>query len=138
MPIGLSTSCSLDIDTEMVELAGTSSKFRSVKPGKHTVTLQCEALIESHPLVGGHLPWISRQINKAEIVYIFGIAQGGVPTGNFVQGKAYIAHVSTNGPAEGYATLSITLQGTGEVVITATPLPAMISETGETETYDTL
>ena len=46
-PIGLSTSASITVNTDMVEKAATSAKAKEFLPGRYTFTMQCEKLYDA-------------------------------------------------------------------------------------------
>lgn len=126
-PIGLSTSCSIDMDTEMVEMASGSSIFRSYKPGRHNITIQCDRLINYTTTGGDHISWISMQMSRRAITFRIATVDDGTPYGIGLEGMAYVSHQTATGQVEGYATHSITLQVTGQVTVRSLT-PTALSE----------
>ena len=129
VPIGLSTSCTIDIDTEMVEMAGMTSKFRSFKPGRHTVTIQCDRMIDTQPIISDHVSWLMLQLQGALVTYQVSTVEDGSPYGRGFQGSAYVSHQSLNGSVDGYATHSITLQGSGDFTFATTATTSLEDDT---------
>ena len=105
--VGLSTSCSLDIQTEMIPVAGQSSTYTSVIAGRTSMTIQVDRLISSvNPL-----SLVRLQLERIPLRYVVDVV------GETISGFAYISSQSANAPTEGYATNSITLTCTGEIEI---------------------
>lgn len=105
--VGLSTSCSLDIQTEMIPVAGQSSKFTSVIAGRSSMTIQVDRLIGSD----NPLNLAKMQLERTPLQYVVDVA------GAKISGRAYISSQSANAPTEGYATNSVTLTCTGDIEI---------------------
>lgn len=103
--VGLSTSCSLDIQTEMIPVAGQSPGFTSVIAGRSSMTIQVDRLISSER----PLSFAKLQLERTLLQYVVDAA------GETISGYAYISSQSANAPTEGYATNSITMTCTGEI-----------------------
>ena len=109
MLIGMSTSCSLDMDTEMVECAAMASGYRSYRPGKCGGTISIERLFDA----GYGMPLLYMQTRRTLLKYVVEV------DGHTVSGEAYISHQSAAAPVNGYATHNVTLTCTGEIVVDA-------------------
>ena len=114
-PIGLSTSCTIDIDTEMVEMAGSSSVFRTFRPGRHTVTIQCDRMMNDSYMGGDYNPWLNLQLHGTKVPFRIATVEDGTPYGSIWAGEAYVVRESVGAPVDGYATHNVTLQVTGEI-----------------------
>lgn len=117
-PIGLSTACTIDIDTEMVEMASGSSVFRTFRPGRHNVTIQCDRLMNDSYIGGDYNPWLNLQINRTKVAFRIATVEDGTPYGHSWAGEAYVSRQSVSGQVDGYATHNVTLQVTGEITNT--------------------
>lgn len=107
--IGLSTSCNVDLDTEMVECASLASAFRSYRPGKSGGTISIERLFDA----GGGMPMMYLQMQRTSLKYAVEV------DGLTISGNAYISSQSAAAPVSGYATHRVTLTCTGEIVVDA-------------------
>lgn len=126
--IGMSTSCTIDLDTEMVEMAGRAAGFREYIAGKHNMTIQCECMVDSQPIASGHVPWMQLQLNRGRVSFAVATAEGGTAYGVALEGEGIVSHQSLTGSVDGYATHSITIQCTGEITYTNMSQTAAISE----------
>lgn len=106
--VGMSTNCTLDIQTEMIAVIGASPVNSSFVPGRNSVTIQVERLINSEKPVS----LMRLQMARTPLNYVVQIE------GATLSGKAYISAQSAAAPSVGYATNSVTLTCTGEVKIT--------------------
>lgn len=107
--IGMSTSCSLDMDTEMVECASMASGYRSYLPGKCGGTISIERLFDA----GYGMPLLYMQTRRTLLKYVVEV------DGHTVSGESYISHQSAAAPVSGYATHNVTLTCTGEIAVDA-------------------
>ena len=105
--VGLSTSCSIDIQTEMIPVVGGSSFFTSVVPGRNSMTIQVERLISST----SPLSLAKMQVARTRLRFVVEVE------GARIVGEAYISSQSANGPSSGYALNSITLTCTGDLAV---------------------
>ena len=107
--IGLSTSCSVDLNTDMVELAALASAFRSYKAGRSGGTISVERLFSATDSV----PMMYMQVHRIPLKYVVEVE------GMTIAGEAYISSQSANAPAQGYASHRVTLTCTGEIAVDA-------------------
>lgn len=105
--VGLSTSCSIDLQTDMIEMASLADAFRSYTPGRHSMTIQIDRLVDTY----NTLPMLSLQMARTRLSYIVEV-EGGT-----VSGSAYISSQRAEAPVQGYATHNISLTCTGSVTI---------------------
>lgn len=125
--IGLSTSASLTITTDMAEMAASSAKAKAFIPGRYTFTLQCEKLYDAtsddtdfnmqrylllSQLNGRALDFV---LDEAEVVS--GSLAIDPHSSLAIRGQVYVNNFTENAPADGYANVSISFQGTGELDI---------------------
>ncbi len=126
--IGLSTSASLTVTTDMAEKAATSAKAKEFLPGRYTFTMQCEKLYDATEDDGGfnmQRYLLLSQLNGRALDFVLDeakVVDGSLaidPRSSLtVSGKVYVNNFTENAPAEGYASVSISFQGTGELDIT--------------------
>lgn len=126
--IGLSTSASLTITTDMVEAASASAKAKSFLPGRYTFTMQCEKLYDATEDDGGfnmQRYLLLSQLNGRVLDFVLDEAKvvGGLlaidPNSALtIRGQVYVNNFTENAAADGYANVSISFQGTGELDIT--------------------
>lgn len=105
--VGLSTSCSIDLQTDMIEMASTSDVFREYTPGRHSMSIQIDRLYDT----SNTLSMFALQISRTIIKYVVDVE------GATVMGEAYISSQKAAGPVDGYATHNISLTCTGEVAV---------------------
>lgn len=126
-PIGLSTSASITITTDMVEAASASAKAKSFLPGRYTFTMQCEKLYDATEDDGGfnmQRYLLLSQLNGRALDFVLDEAK--VVDGSLaidpnsaltIRGQVYVNNFTENAAADGYANVSISFQGSGELDI---------------------
>lgn len=126
-PIGLSTGASLNIVTDMVEMASESAKAKAFLPGRYAFTLQCEKLYDvtsddSDFNMQRYL--LLSQLNGSALDFV--LDECKVVDGSLaidprslltIRGQVYVNNFTENAPSDGYANVSISFQGTGELDI---------------------
>ena len=105
--VGMSTNCTLDIQTEMIAVIGASPVSSSFVPGRNSMTIQVERLINSEKPVS----LMKLQMARTPVDYVVEVEN------STISGRAYISSQSAAAPSVGYATNSITLTCTGEITI---------------------
>ena len=109
--IGMSTSCALDVDAEVVELAskGRGRRNRTRRYG-YTLTVEClfdagdmQRVLARSLKAGTELPWVMAEGMGADVVHY--------------SGSAVVSRYNMTANVNGYATASVTLTGTGELEI---------------------
>lgn len=120
-PIGLSTSCTLDINTDMVEVASQSARAKSFTPGRYSYTVQIDRLVDVEQ-GGGTDKLLRYELNNTPLTIVVGSVtryDSGMALGDFpamsLMGEAYISHQSLTGSVDGHATHNVSMQGTGEL-----------------------
>lgn len=126
--IGLSTSASINITTDMVEAASASAKAKSFIPGRYSFTMQCEKLYDATEDDGGfnmQRYLLLSQLNGSALDFVLDeakVVDGSLaidPNSSLtISGAVYVNNFVENAPADGYASVSISFQGTGELDIT--------------------
>jgi predicted secreted protein len=119
---GLSTSCSLSISTDTIEMASLNSLAKSYIAGRYSYTLQSDRLYDGGDMMRRLLTYM---VTRKPLAFRFseGAAVGGEMVeqrgsgGMTLSGEAYITGYNINAPVEGYANVSISLQGTGPLTI---------------------
>lgn len=119
---GLSTSCSLSISADTIEMASINSLAKSYIAGRYSYTLQSDRLYDGGDMMR-HL--LTYMVSRTPLAFRFaeGASVGGEmvePRGSggmTITGSAYITGYTINAPIEGYANVSISLQGTGPLTI---------------------
>lgn len=122
-PIGLSTSCTLDINTDMIEMASSSARAKAYTPGRYSYTVQIDRLVDVEYSKEGDTNKLLRyELNNTPMTIVVGevtlIDGEMVPsdyTQNRVVGEAFISNQSLSGSVAGHATHRVSLQGTGEL-----------------------
>lgn len=102
--VGLSTSCTVDLNTDMVELASLAGTCRNYRPGKSGGTIGVERLLD----VSG-MSLMYMQVQRMRLKYVVEV------DGMTLSGDAYISGQSAAAPVQGYATHRVTLTMTGEI-----------------------
>lgn len=125
--IGLSTAASINIVTDMTEKASTSKSAKEFLPGRYSFTLQCDRLYDatsddSDNNMQRYLMLSQLRCDLLSFSLDEATMEGGelVPSINTqmtVSGSVYVSGFTVNAPAEGYASVSISFQGTGELDI---------------------
>jgi predicted secreted protein len=120
-PIGLSTSCTIDINTDMIEMASQSAKAKAYMPGRYSYTVQIDRLVDVEQ-GGGTDKLLRYELNNTPLTIVVGSVTrygSGMELGDFpamsLMGEAYISHQSLTGSVDGHATHNVSMQGTGEL-----------------------
>lgn len=119
---GMSTNCSINITTDVVEKAADNAFSKSFAAGRYSYTLQSDRLYD-----GGDMMVRLLQYMVGGIILPFRMAEGDAVGGEMVpktgtggiiiSGEAFITNYSINAPVEGYANVSISLQGVGRLTV---------------------
>ena len=122
-PFGAATNCTLDVQGDVTELASLSSRAKAFIPGKYSWTLNVEALYDvaedgsdfQTRLLRAQLECTKLRMRMAESYNSVPLE----PTGRYIEyeGEVYVTSFSINAGVSGYATASVTMQGTGELII---------------------
>ena len=106
--VGLATSCDVDLQTDMIEMASLS-QFRSYKAGRSGGTISISRLFSS----SDSFSFMALQLAKTPISYVVELDD------MTISGEAYISSQQANSPSQGYASHSITLTCTGDINVDA-------------------
>jgi hypothetical protein len=118
---GLSTNCSINITADVNEMASTSSRAKTYTVGRYSYTLQSDRLYDG----GDMMATLLRHMVSGEPI-LFRMAEGVAVGGEMVQtsgggmiisGTAIVTGYTVNAPIEGYANVSLSLQGVGDLSI---------------------
>lgn len=105
-----STSCSLEVSSDQIDVTNKSSGFRKEYVyGFKSFTINCEGLITLNDY--DYFDMITDQENNTFISVTFTIGS------TVFSGTCNIESVSVDGPVEGVATYSVSLQGTGDYTL---------------------
>jgi predicted secreted protein len=105
-----STSCSLEVSSDQVDITNKSSGFRKEYVyGFKSYTISCEGLITLDNY--DYFDMLTDQENNTQISITFTIGT------KIFSGTCNIESVSVDGPVEGVATYSVSLQGTGDYTL---------------------
>lgn len=123
VPIGMSTSCSIQISADAIEVAGMSARGRSFIPGRYSYTVQVDKLYD-----GGEMEEALMQALLYGDTIHFVIANAAVDGGQLIrkystlnlEGEAILTNYTMTAPAAGYATANVSLQGSGDLYVYTT------------------
>ncbi|MFY8248182.1 MAG: phage tail tube protein [Gloeomargaritales cyanobacterium] len=104
-----STNCSFDITTAQLDVTSYNSDwFKEYKNDISEWNVTCDGLIS----IGDYdyKDMLDAHLNRTKVTIRFTI---GTPSGNVVYGYGYITSLTLNGPVEGVATYSVSIQGIG-------------------------
>jgi predicted secreted protein len=102
-----STSCSLEVSSDQVDITNKSSSFRKEYAyGFKSFTINCEGLITLDNY--DYFDMLTDQENNTQISVTFTVGT------KVFSGTCNIESISVDGPVEGVATYSVSLQGTGD------------------------
>ena len=105
-----STSCSLEVSSDQVDVTNKSSGFRKeYVDGFKSFTSSCDGLITLDDY--DYFDMLTDQENNTVISVTFTI------DAKVFSGSCNIESVSVDGPVEGVATYSVSLQGTGDYTL---------------------
>jgi predicted secreted protein len=105
-----STSCSLEVSSDQVDITNKSSGFRKEYVyGFKSFTISCDGLITLDNY--DYFDMLTDQENNTQISVTFTIGT------KIFSGTCNIESVSVDGPVEGVATYSVSLQGTGDYTL---------------------
>lgn len=102
-----STSCSLEVSSDQIDITSKSSGFRKQYAyGFKSFTISCEGLITLNDY--DYFDMLTDQENNTQISVTFSLDS------RVFSGTCNIESVSIDGPVEGVATYSVSLQGTSD------------------------
>ena len=105
-----STSCSLEVSSDQVDITNKSSSFRKEYAyGFKSFTINCEGLITLDNY--DYFDMLTDQENNTQISVTFTVGT------KVFSGTCNIESISVDGPVEGVATYSVGLQGTGDYTL---------------------
>jgi predicted secreted protein len=105
-----STSCSLEVSSDQVDVTNKSSGFRKEYAyGFKSFSISCEGLITLDNY--DYFDMLTDQENNTQISVTFTVGT------KVFSGTCNIESVSVDGPVEGVATYSVGLQGTGDYTL---------------------
>jgi hypothetical protein len=122
-PFGAATSCTLNVNTDMVGMAALASRAKNVKPGKYGWSITVDALYDVNEaksdmqtrLLRAQLEGAKLRFRMAEVIPdTYPLEPSGQHTE--YEGDVYVASWSANA-GDGMGTFNVTLQGTGELDI---------------------
>lgn len=119
-PIGLSTACSLSITSEMTEVVAADSQSKRFIPGRYTYSLKVDRLYD-----GGDMMYTLINSLKTRRALNFAFCGADAVGGEMIPisgglrfaGSGYVTDIGMNAPVAGYATVNISMQGTGELIV---------------------
>lgn len=118
---GMSTNCSISITTDVVEKASGNALSKAFAAGRYSYTLQSDRLYD-----GGDMMLKLLQYVVTGQPVVWRMAEGDAVGGEMVarsggelilSGEALITSYNVNAPIEGYANVSISLQGVGSLTV---------------------
>ena len=122
-PFGAATNCTLDVQGDVTELASFSSRAKAYIPGKYSWTLNVEALYDvaedgsdfQTRLLKAQLAGTKLRMRMAESLNPPMLE----PSNRVIEyeGDVYVTSFNISAGVSGYATASVQLQGTGELII---------------------
>jgi predicted secreted protein len=105
-----STSCSLEVSSDQIDITNKSSGFRKQYAyGFKSFSISCEGLITLENY--DYFDMLTDQENNTQISVTLTLDS------RVFSGTCNIESVSVDGPVEGVATYSVTLQGTGDYTL---------------------
>lgn len=124
-PYGASTGCALEVQGDVIELASLSSNAKSFIPGKYSWMITVDALYDVDKNGEGFQTTLLRaKLNRTKLRVI--IAHASLSSGDSLEpsgdhfaceGDVYVSNFRMGAEVGGYATASVQLQGTGELII---------------------
>lgn len=120
VPIGMSTSCSIQLSADAIEVAGMSARGRSFIPGRYSYTIQVDTLYG-----GGEMDEALMQALLYGDTIHFVIAGAYADNGELIrkystlqlEGDAILTNYTMTAPSAGYATANVSLQGSGNLYV---------------------
>jgi predicted secreted protein len=105
-----STSCSLEVSSDQIDITNKSTAFRKQYAyGFKSFSISCEGLITLENY--DYFDMLTDQENNTQISVTLTLDS------RVFSGTCNIESVSVDGPVEGVATYSVTLQGTGDYTL---------------------
>lgn len=111
--IGASTGCSIDTAMDVVEVAGVG-RAKRYRAGRYSWVVGADALYDSTKDGDGrdlYLRLLRAQLDGEAISVVLVNSLG-----ELVSGTGLVTSVKLNGPVSGYASLSLSVQGSGELM----------------------
>ena len=111
--VGAATNCALNVNSDMVELASASSVAKAYAAGRYGYTVTVDMLYDVTGS-GDLQTYLLRSQLSGEMLYFMMGDDGGKVT---YSGECYVSSFAATGDVNGYATVSVTMQGTGELSV---------------------
>lgn len=136
--VGMSTGCTISVNADMVEVA-SDGRGRRYVAGRYGYTLQIEKLYGGDSMEA----WLVEAMKEGkelDFVVSDGAAVGGEMTPMLATdrmtlvGKALVSGYTMNAPVEGYATASVSMQGTGELSVVGNTMNLDLENAASAET----
>ena len=118
--IAASRECSLNIDREMIEIAGSTADAREYIPGRYGFTLSASGLyaINSDGSMSSQA-LTSMLFEGTKVAVVFQASTDGSVVVETYEGKAYVQNITLSGSYNERSTYSVQMQGTGALTRTS-------------------
>lgn len=111
--VGLATSVAVNASREMVEVAGGDAHSRKYVPGRYGYTVQIDGLYS----LGDPKTYALALVEGIGVRFVvkkrMEVTDDTVQKNECFSGEGYVSDFSMSAPVEGYATMSMTIQGSG-------------------------
>ena len=125
-PVGMAMDSSLNIQGDVVEMASMSARAKAYAAGRYGWTISCAALYCADPTAETykqqlHILTQLLQGKTLKVIYTEVVPYNGalsaisLPSVEY-SGDVIVTGFTINAPVQGYANISIELQGTGELI----------------------
>lgn len=112
--VGLSTSCSLDVSADIIEIASSASRAKANRSGRYGYTLSIDCLLD---VEGGMQAHLLRSLLSGDVLD-WKMSPVGLPVaGVTFSGRALVSGFSPSASVDGYATARVSMTGTGELEV---------------------
>jgi len=125
-PIAANTNCTLEINGELIETAGSSAKAREFIPGLYDWSMTSNSMLTAFAASGNHVTLTSKLIAGTKVRVAFQCALDSTHNETYT-GWAYIQTATLAAPVKNSATYDVVLKGTGELEIVQTQ-PIVITQ----------
>lgn len=111
--VGAATNCALNVNSDMVELASASAKAKAYAAGRYGYTLSVDMLYDVTGSGDLQTYLLTSQLSGEKLNFVMRDEGGKVA----YSGECYVSAFTATGDVSGYATVSVSMQGTGELTI---------------------
>ena len=112
---GLATSCAIEISADTTEVASNDARAKAFKAGRYSWSVSSDRVYDAAFDEGDNndTAKIFYYLQEGALVHVRFETAEHAAYGVVYEGQAIVTHMSINAPVEGYASVSVQMQGSG-------------------------